>query len=232
VKGLQLEVEEIVFNGLAASLALLSNEQKELGALVIDIGGGTTDYVVYVDGVIKHTGAVALGGDHVSNDLGHGLRVPLSRAEKLKLEHGSALVDAAVKGQTITIFNELGLPLNTVNVEHLRQIMSLRLEEIFQIVAQDLEQSGMTDYLRAGVFLCGGCARVPQIAKLAEPILQMPVSLGQTNSISGLKSALDQPEFVTAIGLAKFGSLKTRKREDRSSLQSVIKSTISSILRR
>jgi cell division protein FtsA len=232
VKGLQLEVEEIVFNGLAASLALLSNEQKELGALVIDIGGGTTDYVVYVDGVIKHTGAVALGGDHVSNDLGHGLRVPLSRAEKLKLEHGSALVDAAVKGQTITIFNELGLPLNTVNVEHLRQIMSLRLEEIFQIVSQDLEQSGMTDYLRAGVFLCGGCARVPQIAKLAEPILQMPVSLGQTNSISGLKSALDQPEFVTAIGLAKFGSLKTRKREDRSSLQSVIKSTISSILRR
>jgi cell division protein FtsA len=232
VKGLQLEVDEIVFNGLASSLALLTNEQKELGALVIDIGGGTTDYVVYAEGVIKYTGALALGGDHVSNDLGHGLKVPLSRAEKLKLEHGSALVDEAMKGRTLTITNELGLPLKTINVEHLQRIMSLRLEEIFQIVAQDLEQAGLADYLRAGVFLCGGCARVPQIAKLAEPILQMPVSLGQTNSVSGLKSALDQPEFVTAIGLAKFGSLKARKREGKSSFQDKIKKTIGTILRR
>jgi cell division protein FtsA len=232
VKGLQLEVDEIVFNGLASSLALLTNEQKELGALVIDIGGGTTDYVVYADGVIKYTGALALGGDHVSNDLGHGLKVPLSRAEKLKLEHGSALVDEAMKGRTLTITNELGLPLKTVNVEHLQRIMSLRLEEIFQIVAQDLEQAGLADYLRAGVFLCGGCARVPQIAKLAEPILQMPVSLGQTNSVSGLKSALDQPEFVTAIGLAKFGSLKTRKREGKSSIAQGIKGVFGKLLQR
>jgi len=232
VKGLQLEVDEIVFNGLASSLALLSNEQKELGALVIDIGGGTTDYVVYADGVIKYTGALALGGDHVSNDLGHGLKVPLSRAEKLKLEHGSALVDEAMKGRTLTITNELGLPLRTINVEHLQRIMSLRLEEIFQIVAQDLEQAGLADYLRAGVFLCGGCARIPQIAKLAEPILQMPVSLGQTNSISGLKSALDQPEFVTAIGLAKFGSLKTRKREGKSSIAQGIKGVFGKLLQR
>ena len=232
VKGLQLEVDEIVFNGLASSLALLTNEQKELGALVIDIGGGTTDYVVYADGVIKYTGALALGGDHVSNDLGHGLKMPLSRAEKLKLEHGSALVDEVMKGRTLTITNELGLPLKTINVEHLQRIMSLRLEEIFQIVAQDLEQAGLVDYLRAGVFLCGGCARAPQIAKLAEPILQMPVSLGQTNSVSGLKSALDQPEFVTAIGLAKFGSLKTRKREGKSSIAAGIKGVFGKLLQR
>ena len=232
VKGLQLEVDEIVFNGLASSLALLSNEQKELGALVIDIGGGTTDYVVYTKGVIRHTGVLAIGGDHVSNDLAYGLKVPLSRAEKLKLEHGSALVDKETKGQTITITNELGLPLKTVNVEHLRRIMSLRLEEIFQLVAQDLEQAGLFDYLRAGVFLCGGCARVPQIAALAEQVMQMPVSLGQTNSVSGLKSALDQPEFVSAIGLVKFGSFKTRKREGKPSLAQGIKGTIASFLRR
>jgi cell division protein FtsA len=216
VKGLQLEVEDIVFNGLASSLALLTAEQKELGALVIDIGGGTTDYVVYADGVIKHTGAIAVGGDHVSNDLAYGLKVPLSRAEKLKLEHGSALMDAECKGQTVTITNELGLLMKVVNVEHLRQIMSLRIEEIFQLIAQDLEQAGLADYLRAGVFLCGGCARIPNISKLAEQMLQMPVATGQTTSISGLKSALDQPEFVTAIGLAKFGSYKNRKREGKS----------------
>jgi cell division protein FtsA len=232
VKGLQLEVDEIVFSGLASSLALLTSEQKELGALVIDIGGGTTDYVVYADGVIKYTGALALGGDHVSNDLGHGLKVPLSRAEKLKLEHGSALVDEAMKGRTLTITNELGLPLKTINVEHLQRIMSLRLEEIFQIVAQDLEQAGLVDYLRAGVFLCGGCARIPQISKLAEPIFQLSVSLGQTNSISGLKSALDQPEFVTAIGLAKFGSLKARKRDGKSSLAQGIKGVFGKLLQR
>ena len=152
VKGLQLEVDEIVFNGLASSLALLTNEQKELGALVIDIGGGTTDYVVYADGVIKHTGVLAVGGDHVSNDLAYGLKVPLSRAEKLKLEHGSALLDEKIKGQTVTITNELGLPLKTVNVEHLQRIMSLRLEEIFQLVAQDLEQAGLYRLFARGRF--------------------------------------------------------------------------------
>jgi cell division protein FtsA len=232
VKGMQLEVDEIVFNGLASSLALLTNEQKELGALVIDIGGGMTDYVVYTDGVIKHTGVLAVGGDHVSNDLAYGLKVPLSRAEKLKLEHGSALVDDTAKGQTVTITNELGLPLKTVNIEHLRRIMSLRLEEIFQLVAQDLDQLGLLDYLRAGVFLCGGGARVPHIAELAEPILQMPVSLGRTNSVSGLKSALSQPEFVTGIGLVKYGSFKARKREGRPSLTQGIKGALGRFLQR
>ena len=232
VIGLQLEVEEIVFKGLASSLALLSGEQKELGALVIDIGGGTTDFVVYSNGVIKHTGVLAIGGDHVSNDLAYGLKVPLSRAEKLKCEHGSAIVDDAVKGQTVAITNELGLTLKTVNVEHLQRIMSLRVEEIFQLIAQDLEQAGLFDYLRAGVFLCGGGVRVPHIARVAEHILQMPVSLGQTNSISGLKSALDQPEFATAIGLVKFGSFQQRKRAGKSSLADGIRNTFGQLLRR
>jgi cell division protein FtsA len=141
----------------------------------------------------------------------------------LKLEHGSALVDESVKGRTVNIVNELGLPLKTINVEHLQRIMSLRLEEIFQLIEQDLSQVGLADYLRAGVFLCGGGARIPQIAKLAEPILQMPVSLGQTNSVSGLKSALDQPEFVTAIGLARFGSFKNQKRKSKSSIAQEMK---------
>jgi cell division protein FtsA len=232
VKGLQLEVDEIVFNGLASSLALLTSEQKELGALVIDIGGGTTDYVVYAGGVIRHTGVFAVGGDHVSNDLAYGLKVPLSRAEKLKCEHGSALLNEQTRGRTVTITNELGLPLKTINVEHLQRIMSLRLEEIFQLIAQDLEQAGLFDYLRAGVFLCGGGARIPQIAKIAEQVMQMPVSIGQTNSVSGLKSALDQPEFVTAIGLVKFGSFKMRKREGKKSLTQGIKRTFERFLQR
>jgi cell division protein FtsA len=232
VKGLQLEVDDIVFSGLASSLALLSNEQKELGSLVIDIGGGATEYVVYANGIIKHTGVLAVGGDHVSNDLAYGLKVSLSRAEQLKTEHGCALLEDTVKGQTITISNELGLPVKVISLENLHRIMSLRLEELFQLIEQDLEHARVLDYLRAGVFLCGGGARTPQIAKLAEQTLRMPVTLGRTNSISGLKSALDQPEFVSAIGLVKFGSFQQRKRVAKASLTEGIKNTLGQIFKR
>ncbi len=231
VRGTQLEVDEIVFNGIASSLALLSNEQKELGALVIDIGGGTTEYVVYSDGAIRHTGVLAVGGDHVSNDLAYGLKVPLSRAEKLKLEHGSAVMTDEARGQTIAITNELGLALKSVNVEHLQRIMSLRFEEIFQLIANELEQAGLTNYLRAGVFLCGGGSRVPNIVRLAENVFQMSVTPGHSCAISGLTAALDQPEFVTAIGLVKYGSLKNRKRA-RPSLTSGIKQALGRFMQR
>jgi len=232
VKGLQLEVDDIVFNGLASSLALLSNEQKELGSLVIDIGGGTIDYVVYANGIIKHTGVLAVGGDHLSNDLAYGLKVPLSRAEQLKIEYGAAFVDETVRGQTISLASELGLQPRIINLEHLRRIISLRLEEIFQLIGQDLEQAGVLDFLRGGVLLCGGGTRVPEITRLAEQVLGLPVAIGRSHSMSGLKSALDQPEFATAIGLVKFGSFQQRKRAGRVTLTDGIRSTLGQLFRR
>ena len=168
VKGLQLEVEEVVFNGLASALTLLSNEQKELGSLAIDIGGGTTDYAVYADGIIKHTGVLAVGGDHVSNDLAYGLKVPLGRAEQLKLEHASALLQPEIKGQTTELQGQLGLPSKSINLEHLHRITSLRLEEIFELIEREISHLGWLERLRAGVFICGGGARIPQIQVLAE----------------------------------------------------------------
>jgi cell division protein FtsA len=213
VKGLQVEVEAVAFNGLASAMALLSNEQKELGALVVDIGAGTTEYVVYSGGVIKHSGVLAVGGDHISNDLAIGLKVALGRAEQMKLEHGSALVENGAKGQVLTLPSEVGFTEKTVNLEHLQRIMSLRVEEIFQLVAQALVDEGMLDYLRAGVFICGGGARIRGIDKLAERVFETPASVGRTSSISGLKSALDQPEFATAIGLARFGSLQQKRKQ-------------------
>ena len=212
VKGLQLEVESIVFNGLAASLALLSSEEKEMGALVLDIGGGTTEYVVYGGGIIKHTGVLAVGGDHVSNDLAYGLKVPLGRAEELKVKHGAAIADEVDKGQTVTGHDELGLPLKSVNLEHLRRIMSLRIEETFQLIEAELSKHGLLDYLRAGVFICGGGARIPGVQQMAGRVFQLPAQIGKTNTISGVKSALDQPEFATAIGLVKFGSFQQKRR--------------------
>ncbi len=231
VSGLQLEVETVVFNGMASSLTLLSSEQKELGSLVIDLGGGTTEYVVYCDGIIKHTGVLALGGDHVSHDLAIGLKVPMGRAEQLKIEHGSAMLDDSVKGKTFTVSGEFGQSGKTINMEHLRQIMSLRIEEIFQIIEQDLAHAGLLDYVRAGVFICGGGARIPRIQTLAEKIFQMPASLGKASSINGITSALDQPEFATAIGLAKFGSLQQKRRNSGGILSGGLK-TISEMFRR
>ncbi|HMJ65783.1 MAG TPA: cell division protein FtsA [Candidatus Binatia bacterium] len=232
VKGLQLEVDAIVFNGLGSSLALLTAEQKELGALVIDIGGGATEYVVYSGGIVKHTGVLAVGGDHVSNDLAYGLKIPLSKSEDLKIKYGAASVEEADKGQTAATESELGLPGKTINLEHLRKIMSLRLEEIFDFIEEDLAKAGLLDYLRAGVFICGGGARIPGIQKLAERYFQMPASLGKTNSISGLKSALDQPEFATAIGLVKFGSMQQKKRARSGFLSQALRETFGGLLKR
>jgi cell division protein FtsA len=215
VKGLQLEVEAIVFNGLAASLAVLTREQKEMGALVIDLGGGTTEYVVYSDGIIKHTGVLAVGGDHICNDLAFGLKVPLGRAEELKMKFGSALWEESMKPQTIDSPGQPGFPSRSINLSHLRRIMSLRLEETFQLIADDIAAAGLLELLRAGVVLCGGGSRIPQIEKLAERVFDLPVTLGRTDTISGLKSALDQPEFATGIGLAKFGSFQQIRRPAR-----------------
>ncbi|MBM3837490.1 MAG: cell division protein FtsA [Verrucomicrobia bacterium] len=233
VKGLQIEVECIVFNGLASALTCLDNQQKELGALVIDLGGGTTDYVVYADGVIKHTGVLAVGGDHVSNDLAYGLKLPMGRAEQLKIEHGSALLDRSVRGKSLQLTNSLGTPEKTVNLEHLHRIMSVRVEEIFQLIAEDLESTGLLDYLRCGVVVCGGGARTPEIQRLGEQVFGLPTSVGKATAISGLRSTLDQPEFATAIGLVKFGSFESKKRgEAHSLLPRGLRSTLGQLFRR
>jgi cell division protein FtsA len=136
----------------------------------------------------------------------------LSRAEKLKIEQGAAVASDNAKGQTISIANDLGLELKRVNREHLQRIMSARLDEIFRLIAAELEEAGLTDFLRAGVFLCGGTSRVPGIVTLAENVFQMNVTIGHASAVSGLTAALDQPEFAAAIGLVKYGSLKSRQR--------------------
>ncbi len=233
VKNLQLEIDDVVFSGLASSLALLNNHQKEMGSLVIDIGAGTTEYAVYANGIIKHTGVIAVGGDHLSNDLAYGLKVPLGRAEQLKIDHGSALVEPEIRGHTITLTSDVGIAEKTINLEHLRRIMSLRLSEIFQLIATELDQSDLLNYVREGVFLTGGCSRIAGIQTLANQSFHLPVNIGKTSSISGLKSALDQPEFATAIGLARFGSFEMRKRsQEKPGLQTTLTQTFKQIFGR
>ena len=230
VQSTLLKVDDIVFNGLASSLALLTTEQKDLGALVIDIGAGTTEYVAYSEGIIRHSGVLAVGGDHITNDLGYGLKISLKQAEKLKLEHGSALITDVSNSQFVSVTDENGFERNRVKAGHMQLIMSLRLEEIFKIIAQDLEEAGLSNYLRAGVFLCGGTSRVPGIATLAEAILHMQVTLGYSSAISGLSKTLDEPEFATAIGLVKYGALQQGKSRAHPSIWNRIKDAIKKLL--
>jgi cell division protein FtsA len=232
VKGLQLEVETIAFNGLASALALLNHEQKELGALVIDMGAGSTEYILYANGIIKHSGVLAVGGDHITNDLAIGLKLPLSRAEQLKMGHGRALVDDSIKSQTITLISDTGLPEKPVNLEHLRKIMNLRLEETFELIQRNLAEANLLHMVRSGVFICGGCARIPEIQQLAERIFAMPACLGKSGAMNGNKSALDQPEFATGIGLVKYGAMQVKQRQAQRSFGWGIRSTLTQIFRR
>ena len=210
VSGLHLEVENISSSALASSLAILSMEQKELGTLVIDLGAGVTEYAVYSAGVIKHTGVLAVGGDHVSNDLAYGLKVPLARAEQLKIDHGSAVIDPGAGDREIDLSDDSLIPGRQVNLGHMQKIMSMRLQETFELIARDIGQAGLIEYLRAGVVLCGGGARIPHITRLARDVFNLPVAIGRASTVRGIKNALDEPEFATPVGLIKFGVFQSQ----------------------
>jgi cell division protein FtsA len=212
VKGLQLEVDGIVFNGLASALAVLSPQQKQQGALVIDLGGGTSGYALFQGGLIRHTGMLAVGGDHITNDLAYFFKISLAAAEKLKVEEGGMVVDEAVKGRSVTLAGEHGISGKTINLEHLRRIMAERVDETLRMIEEELTDRGVLRFLRSAVVLCGGGANIPGVAALAENIFQVPACVGRANSMSGASENLNQPEFASGIGLVRFGALQSRRK--------------------
>lgn len=205
-----VRVEKAVFSGLASALAVLTNEQKEQGALVLDIGGGTTEYALFEKGLLRHSGVLAVGGDHVSNDLALGLDIPLSLAEELKLEFGAAAMDPNVGDAVHVIPGIQGLPERLVSIRHLQRIMALRWEETLEVVARELAESQWLRQARAGVFLCGGGARTPGLDGLVRRIFQLPASRGHIQNVSGPTDVLENPEFATAIGLARYGAMRAK----------------------
>ena len=215
VKNLRIEVEEIVFSGLACALAVLNSQQKELGTLVLDFGGGTIEYVVCYNGLVRHTGVLPVGGDHISNDLAYGFKVPLGRAEQLKIQHGSALNGRHLPNRTITIPDLVNQPDKTIHTEHLRHIMSLRVSECFDLIEKELEEAGCLNMVQSGVVISGGGARIPDIIRRAEHVFGVPALAGVAGNVNGPADVLEQPEFAAGIGLAKFGIFELRKRRER-----------------
>jgi cell division protein FtsA len=202
IKHVPLDVANIAVSGFASALAVLTSEHQQLGAVVIDIGGGTTDYIVYSEGTIQHSGVLAVGGDHITNDVAIGLRIPMNRAETLKIEHGS--VEVPTEDETITLKREVGLPDRQVSKQQLCRAMNLRVEETLTLVKKELEKQKLLEYLGAGVFITGGCARLRGLEPLAAQVFGLPVHIGHSLTVGGPTSAIESPEYSTAIGLVRY----------------------------
>jgi cell division protein FtsA len=204
VKELPLEVEDVVFSALASAQVVLTQHQKNLGALVIDIGGGTTDYILYVDGAVKQSGILAVGGDHITNDISMGLRIPMTRAEKLKIEEGSVTLGNCLPGETILLKDDSGFAGKEVERETLNTIIHMRLRESLELLKRQLEEESFINFTGAGIFITGGCSLLNGIDHLAEEIFEMPAHVAHAQTMSGLTSAFENPQFSTAIGLIKY----------------------------
>ena len=204
VKELPLEVEDVVFGPLAAAQVVLTQHQKNLGALVIDIGGGTTDYIVYVDGAVKQSGCLAVGGDHITNDISMGLRIPMTRAEKLKIEEGSVTLGNCLPGETILLKDDSGFAGKEIERETLNTIIHYRIREVFDLLKRQLDEESFINFVGAGIFMTGGCSQLNGIENLAQEIFEMPAHVAHAQTMSGLTSAFENPQFSTAIGLIKY----------------------------
>jgi cell division protein FtsA len=215
VKELPLEVEDVVFSALASAQVVLTQHQKNLGALVVDMGGGTTDYILYVDGAVKQSGVLAIGGDHMTNDISMGLRIPMARAEKLKIEEGSCVLGNCLPGETISLKDDSGFAGKEIERETLNTIIHLRLRETFELLKRKLEEEPFINYIGAGVFITGGCSLLDGIEHLASETFEMPAHAAHAQTIAGLTSAFENPQFSTAIGLIKYAQAVQTERPAR-----------------
>ena len=210
-----LEVEDVVFGPIAAAQVVLNREARSQGALLMDIGGGTTDFVLYEDGAIAASGSIGVGGDHITNDLSVVLKIPNSRAERLKIEHGSVL--PADAGDDL-IRLEGDATFDGVNVERgiLNGVIAARMEEVFQLVKKRILASGANlDRVAAGIFLCGGTSLLRGLDQLAEDVFSVPVRRSSFTPMTGLTSNFESPQYATPIGLIRYAQRVESERPSR-----------------
>jgi len=215
VKELPLEVEDVVFNPLATAQVVLGQQQKNMGALVIDMGGGTTDYILYVDGAVKQSGTLGIGGDHITNDISMGLRIPMARAEKLKIDDGSVILGNCLPGETVVLKDDSGFAGKEVERETLNTIIHLRVRETLELLRRTLEEESFINFIGEGIFITGGCSLIRGIDNLAEEIFEIPARVAHAQTMSGLTSAFQNPQLSTAIGLIKYAQAVQAERPQR-----------------
>ncbi len=196
-----IHVSQFVLNPLASAEVVLSETERQMGAIVCDIGGGTTDLAIYIDGDIWHTMVLAVGGNHITSDIAHGLRLPMTQAEEVKKEHGHAIEAEVAENDRFAVraFGE-EQPM-TASRKELAHIIEARAEEIFQLVLQEIKRSGYDGLLPAGMVLTGGSSNLPGIRQLASEILGLPVRVAKPENLIGLVDQLHSPAYSTSVGL-------------------------------
>ncbi|MBC8460594.1 MAG: cell division protein FtsA [Deltaproteobacteria bacterium] len=206
-----LDVHDIILQSLASSEAVLSKEERNLGAALIDFGGGTTDIAVFSRGSIKHTWVLSLGGDNLTYDIAIGLRTPKLEAEKIKIKYGCGLSALINKDETIEVPDVGGRKPRVLSRQILGEILEPRVEEIFYLIYRELMQSGYEDMMNSGVVVTGGSAELPGVPEMAEQIFNTPARVGYPQGISGLVEIVNKPMYATAVGLVLYGA-KTGKK--------------------
>lgn len=200
-----LDVANIVLEPLASAEAVLTADEKDLGVCLIDIGGGTTDLAVFIQGAIVHSSVLPVGGSHVTNDIAVGLRTTTARAEELKVKHGAASAEFDKNEAALEVLNTGGDSSRTITSRSLCEIIEPRMEEIFSLVKIELQKAGCWDHLAAGVVLTGGTSLLRGAAQLASRVLDLPVRVGRPINLRGLSEKVNSPLFSTGVGLIHYG---------------------------
>ncbi|MEA2014165.1 MAG: cell division protein FtsA [Thermodesulfobacteriota bacterium] len=201
-----LGVNAVILEPMASSETVLSQDEKDLGVALIDIGGGTADIAVFAEGSIQHTHILPLGGNYVTNDISVGLRTPLQEAEKIKIRYGCAYTALIPENQIIEVPSVGGRNPRNISRQVLGDIIEPRLEEILSLAHKEIVQSGYDDLLAAGIVLTGGTATLEGITELAEQIFKTPVRKGYSAGVGGITDVIHHPMYTTGVGLVVLGS--------------------------
>lgn len=200
-----LEVEDIILEQLASSYSVLTEDEKELGVCLVDIGGGTTDIAVFTEGSIRHTGVIPIAGDQVTNDIAMALRTPTQHAEDIKIRYACALAKLTGVEETIKVPSVGDRPSRDLSRQALAEVVEPRYDELFTLVQAELRRSGFEDLIAAGIVLTGGTSKMEGVVDLAEEIFHMPVRLGTPQEVHGLKDIVNNPIYSTGVGLLLYG---------------------------
>lgn len=206
-----LNVAEICLEPIASSEAVLSQDEKDLGVLLVDIGGGTSDVAIFRNGAIAHTSVLAIGGNHITNDISVGLRTAQNEAEKIKIEFGCAVASMIGTDETIEVSGVGGRKPRVLQRRLLAEIIEPRVEEIFSLIHREVMKSGHHEMLSGGVVLTGGATLLEGMPELAELIFEMPVKRGFPLAVGGLRDVVNSPKFATGVGLLRYGASNMQK---------------------
>lgn len=205
-KNARLDVTDVTFSGVCAALAVLTPEQKNNGVVLVDFGGGTTNYVAYTNGIVSAIGSIAVGGDHITNDIALAFNIPLYRAEELKRNEGSAIIETGLTSGRIALPADVGFEDRTISCKALHIVINARMEETLKILRSRLDEAGVLIHLGAGVVLTGGGAYLRKLSELGQRTLGIPCQIGLPINVDGLIDHVEQPAaFATVAGLVIYG---------------------------